>query len=696
MTTLNLRTPREGDALIARLFRVCRKCVISVSDEKAFGNGASLNLGEIELFGPRDGQEELLAAVRRGAFEWTVPNVEEAVADLARLLAHADLNRGAERAVAADKLRRVLDAIATISVRAGLQHPIFDPHALEMMPFRRSTTVVADTSGAVQGALDFVSRYLHPAARVKVPAIVQMEIVNFAERFLSNRRSARVRRTDLLLDHLMSQGGQRVLLSLELQADTEVERTFLLGDPLRSAFQRDTELSDLNLSTPVRAYADRLVLEAARHHQAQANLGHTVQLLTSDQGLARMALAEGLRPLFFRSVVASDFFGKRLTGAILHFFTGQVRGIGVSSIMWELATSFGSAKLKAADHDHEITVTAIGDGLSWSPYQSHADLLWADAAAIPDWPSQALGSSVRPATSRSSPSGVVEPTVRKSVKVQPRRPEGTHDRDPSTGASSGAIAPQRFNVGKLLLVLDALDNEQILSESHVVKLVGAKGREGVADYRRFLASADAIEVEGDDWKAKPLARDLAVAVRNEDISALRNGLMSAPSFADFARRMEQQPIGEPFNPTELGRAARTYLTLAEVTQFGASIFGEGFYPTPSRPDPARFATIAIDRFRELDKGDGLVATGAWLEALVRQDGVHPEVARTRLNDASSRGLLRRSTEGSTTEVRFDKHVIQALRLENGTPTLSDIHLYRGDYLIPGKSSTSLRIEGPTP
>ena len=84
------------------------------------------------------------------------------------------------------------------------------------MPFRRSTTIVADTSGALQGGLDFVARHLHPAARVKVPAIVQMEIVNFADRFLSGRRATRTRPTDLLIDHLLSQGGQRVLLRLEL------------------------------------------------------------------------------------------------------------------------------------------------------------------------------------------------------------------------------------------------------------------------------------------------------------------------------------------------------------------------------------------------------------------------------------------------------------------------------------------------
>jgi hypothetical protein len=685
MTTLNLRTPRECDVLIARLFRVSRKCIISVADEKAFREGNQLSLGEVELFGRGDGQDEVLAAVRRGAFEWTVPNVAEAEPRLAESLAHSQLKNDAEKSAAAEKLRRVLDGIATIAVRAGLLHPIFDPDAIEMMPFRRSTTVVADTSGAVQGALDFVSRYLHPAARVKVPAIVQMEIVNLAERFLRNRRSAKIRRTDLLLDHLMSQGGQRVLLRLELQADTEVERTFLLGDPLRNAFQKDSELSDLNLSTPVRAYADRLVLEAARHHQAQANLGHTVQLLTSDQGLARMALAEGLRPLYFRSVRAGDFFGKRLTGAILHPFTGEVRGIGVTSVMWELATAFGCARLKAAEDDCEVTVTAIGDGLSWSPYHSHADLLWTRAAAVPDWPSAALVSSVAPASSRVG--------QERAAKIQPRRPERTADQPPSKRPYSGAIAPQRFNVGKLFLLLDALDNEQVLPESRIAKVVGAKGREGVADYRRFLLSADAIEVDGDNWRAKQLARELAVALRNEDIPGLRNGLKCAPSFADFARLIEQQPIGKALDLTRLRRAERTYVALAEVTEFGASIYGEGLYPTPSRPDPAGFARIAIDRFRELDRGEGLVATGAWLEALVRQDGIHPEVARMQLEAASSMGLLRRSTEGSTTEVRFDRHVIQALRVQNGIPNLQDIHLYRGDYLIPGKSSTSLRIEG---
>jgi hypothetical protein len=133
--------------------------------------------------------------------------------------------------------------------------------------------------------------------------------------------------------------------------------------------------------------------------------------------------------------------------------------------------------------------------------------------------------------------------------------------------------------------------------------------------------------------------------------------------------------------------------LGEVTQICAPIAGEGLYPTPSVPDLAAFALIAIQRFRDLDQGDGLVATGIWLEDLIRKDGIHPEIARLLLNDASATNLLSRSTEGSTTDIRFDNHVIQVLRVQAGKPVVTTVHLYRGDYLIPGKSSTSLRIQG---
>lgn len=130
----------------------------------------------------------------------------------------------------------------------------------------------------------------------------------------------------MLFDHLLSQAGQRVLLRLEFREETEVERTLLVGDPLRNAFQRDSEQEwlDLNLSVPLRSYCDRLIIEAARQHQAHATPGHPIQLLTSDQGFARMALAEGITPLYFHAIPAKSFFGRRLVGTLFGGGRGRI------------------------------------------------------------------------------------------------------------------------------------------------------------------------------------------------------------------------------------------------------------------------------------------------------------------------------------------------------------------------------------
>ena len=261
---------------------------------------------------PRD---DLAVLLGNGAFDWRLPGATESRSKLSECLG---LEKGN------DNVGRALSDIVSIGVRTGLLHPVFDPASLEEMPFRRSTTVVADTSGVLQGALDFVVRHL-PKARVKVPAIVQMEIVNFMERFFSLRRKGNEkRRAHELIEHLKSQGGQRTLVRLEMQGDTEIERTWLLGDPLREAFQRDSELSGLNLSVPIKAYVDRLILEAARRHQAESGPGHRIRLLTGDQGLARMALAEGISPLYL-GLIYTKLPRGRVCRACLHDASGRWR-----------------------------------------------------------------------------------------------------------------------------------------------------------------------------------------------------------------------------------------------------------------------------------------------------------------------------------------------------------------------------------
>src|SRR6516164_8809244 len=315
-------TPAEANLLLAALFEQSGNttCGLGVSEERCF-SGKYLELGSIQLFPEseraiRDRSGAFFDAIRGGAFEWKVSKLDHVRTDLINLLGIEKPKRPnnakeiATHEKALDRVSRALDSVGHIAVRLGLLHPQFDAGSIEDLPFRRATTIVADTSGIIQGALDFVARFLHPTARIKIPAVVHMEIVNQADRFLSMRRSYTVERSpSALLAHLISQGGQRALLRLDLQPDTEIERSAIFGDPLRNAFNRDTdeEFRDLNLSVPLRSYCDRLVLETARQHQAYSNPGHPVLILTSDQGLARMSLAEGIRPLYFRAVSAEDF-----------------------------------------------------------------------------------------------------------------------------------------------------------------------------------------------------------------------------------------------------------------------------------------------------------------------------------------------------------------------------------------------------
>jgi hypothetical protein len=283
MSAFILASPREADELIARLFESSMTCSLSAREDMAFKDGQWFDFGRIELFPIAADVDKVRLASRRGQYEWTLPTSDAAKDSLEKILVGIPAGvQPADVARRAGKGRRCLDAITTIAARVGLLHPRFDSHSLAAMPYRRPVSIVADTSGIAQGGLDFVARFLSPVARTKVPAIAQMEIVNFSQRFLSNSRSGAVKGLDLLLDHLLSQGAQRVLLRLELQSDIEIERTFLLGDPLRSAFSKDDDkdIRELNLNTDVPAYADRMIVEAARHHQMQGGPGHPVLLLT--------------------------------------------------------------------------------------------------------------------------------------------------------------------------------------------------------------------------------------------------------------------------------------------------------------------------------------------------------------------------------------------------------------------------------
>ena len=650
------------------------RCNLEVMEERAFvDEGRWLPLGSICLkVAPQpsgenvEQQRALLAG--DGAFEWTLPNARDVKGTLQDLLGDND-----EAA-----LRRALNSVAEIGVRSGLVNPVFDSEAIEEMPFRRTATVVSDTTGVVQGGLNFI--VLHNSkARIKVPSIVQMEIRNFSHRFFATRRRAKKkgqRATKQLMEHLMSQGAERALLRLELNDDVEIERTYLLGDPLRSAFAPDPDptVADLQLAVPVDAYVDRLIVEAARHHRAQSEPGHAVFLLTGDQGQARMALAEGVRPLYFRSILPDEVFGQRLTGRPLDPFTGEPRSVPLASLLWELATAFGQARL---DSDNgTFTVSALGEALPWSPYQSIDDLLWYEVG-------YKMTKSPRPRTVHQASKGVAKhPADDGAISVEPR--------------PAAAVSYQRMSVNHLLTLICALDDRQTMDQNEISALLSLSSY-STSHYRRFLVSGAYIVLEGDRWTARDRLKAVAIAARAEDTRSMRDALAHAPSFSALIQRTERLNNGELLDLSDLDERSRaTYQMLGELTLLCASVGKRSVFPTLNRPTPSEFSKLALMRFKELVGNEKIVATGLWLESLIRHDGIHPEVARRSLEQASEAGLIRRSTEGSTAQMRYDDHLVHVLRVEEGTPVAKPIHLYRGDYLIPGKASVSLRIKEPVP
>ena len=256
--------------------------------------------------------QRIVEALRLGFFEWSIPSQSDLAGEIESVLATT------RKGLTASQRKKIFDATKTvvhIAMRCGLAHPVFGASMLGRMQSRRPLSIVVDTNAVLQGGLDFFARHVTPRARMKVPALVHMEILNFCERYFSQRHKESYT-SHMLMDHLNGQSGQRVLLRLETDQGVEFERPRLGADPLRGVVTPDSDAEDKNLGSQKiqRSFADRLILETAVQHRDQVGLEHPVMLLTSDQGLARMAIAESIQPIFFDSNAVSQLFGERLSG----------------------------------------------------------------------------------------------------------------------------------------------------------------------------------------------------------------------------------------------------------------------------------------------------------------------------------------------------------------------------------------------
>ena len=643
-----------------------------------------LPLGIITLY-PRESQAltHIREAINLGMFEWHTPTADETSVEIKR-----SVKPKPRKSLPDHEISSILNIFGSVAIRTHLRHPVFDAHALRKMPFTKPTTLVCDTSAILSGALNFTSTYLIPAVRIKVPGVVHMELVNMADRFLKLMRSspAGVQALRLLNAHFRSQSGQRVLLQHELHSAVEMEHPFLLGNPLRAAFQKDDdkELQGLQLSVSITSYVDRMILETARQHRLQATTDHQLLLLTSDQGLARMALAEGINPLYFQSTNRDTFWGQHFTGVNYHPFTENLHSTSIPAILWDLATMAGTARLESTDGPKRtLEVWATRSDLPWLPQHSREDLLWTEYfGSVPTPSSRSTDpnqSNAQTADDDIEPDDTEIPSMPRPMQSDSHR------------SSEPSLLLLSFRVDRMIALIDELDTQQELSVVNVLKTLGIRSVRA-REYRRFLESGNAVSLRDDSWFATPVLRSIAVAVRGRNMHEFRKSLRSLQVFRALEAHFSKCEVGSEIPLDQFGRARTSYSALAEITGLGARVYGSGFFATPRTPDNTQFCSIAIETYNHLRGASDWVATGQWLESLVSKEGIHPETARRKLQTCSEQGLLKRITEGSTPQTAYDRHTLRVLDVAQGTPVVRTVYLYRGDFLIPGKASSSIKLE----
>ena len=704
-----LQSREDAASVLANLFRSCfgrnsrstLQLELEVSEDKCFKEEQWVSIGRITVHpelpdasGDETSDRDLLLnAFRYGFFDWELPaqnTLQEAI--ISALSGNDNQEEKDNQKEKMEKnIKESTKAIAHVAIRCGLAHPVFDAMSLAQMPFRRPVSVVVDTTAVIQGGLDFLARHLTPAVRIKVPALVHMEILNRVERYFTRRnkvpqRITRTHSANMLLDHILSQGGQRALLRLEMDRQVEFERPRLGADPLRGIVQPDSDAEDkqLGLQRIQKSFADRLILETAIQHRDRVDPDHPVMLMTSDQGLARMALAEGIGTIFFDSNSVSHLFDDILSGiTFAPFATNNHRFSSSSllSLLWECAVTFGSARLASCTDEITFEVVSIGENVAWQPFHSYEDLLWTrkssatKQSAAAQIPSEGETVSFRSPPLRNKNGRNDDTGEKRKREITPRS---------LTGAYS-------FNSISMLNLMVKLENSGSLSDEEGLSITRVKTDSAYSQYYKFLLAGHFADRKHSRLIKTNLLDQLMKTVREKSYVKLNELLIGVPSFRQFSDKLT---LGDPLTREASGIrtvAFPTYCTLAELCCVGVRFAEDGIYGTPRNPTPADFVSPALRAYEQVRAGEDFALTGDWLECLVKRFGVHPVYARQRLSEAHQGGYLRRYFEGSTPETRYENRNIHVLEIDGETPIIWKSNLYYGDFLMPGRASVGIKL-----
>ena len=626
-------------------------------------------------------KERLRDAFRYGFFEWRIPprdtireRIESVLGIKQSAKTHGTPKTADGKPKKADRqdrdLTEIVRALPRIAIRCGLASPVLDPMILSRLPFREPVVITMDTSAVLEGGLDFVGRHILPAARISVPAVVHMEVLNFSERFLSARRQ-RHSSPGTLRDHIQSQSGQRALL--RLASNPQVERPRLGADPVRGLVEAEQDPEDkrLRLHRVLRGFADRLILETAIQRKREALPGTPVMLMTADQGLARMAVAEGIEPIFIQSDSVDSLFDMALSGVPFRPFTtngSRTYPVPFASLLWECAVTFGSARIRNEADQQCFEVAAIGEKLSWRPHHAREDILWVRTVAGVEKDELRRKSQGGPATARQTPTRRSGPTVRRM----------------RTGA-------YRFRPASMLRLVSRLTIGP-LSDDEGLSLTETKSPRSYDQYYQFLVAGGMAIRDGDRVEGTDTLLRMNGALLGLDYRAIRDLLCRVPSLGAFLEALDQKsPITRETAPVRES-AFSGYCAFAEMCCAGVRFGPNALLATPAYPVPDTFVELALRAYESVRHGKEFALTGEWLEHLATEDRIHPVIVRDRLAEAHQARTLRRFFEGSTPETRYRDRSFQVLEIVENQPQLRPANLYYGDFLLRGRASTRIRVE----
>ncbi|MTJ48255.1 hypothetical protein [Dolichospermum sp. UHCC 0259] len=682
---LKLLSKEDAIKYIAQIGKNGEDFAIYLGEDICFGRDQWVNVGTIKLQPGRKSQPtgesidieatyDELCAAKFGGFEWQMPSSEELDQNVLKCLDDHKYKESVQKAFR--------EGLQDVLRRTCLLLPIFDVETIAKIPLRKPLTVVTDTSAVHQGGLDFLSRFLTPWVRIKVPAIVHMEIVTQVDNYLSkirwnNENKNKTKNNPATLrQHLLSQGGQRTLLRLELHSDAEIERGDLGADPLRGIVtpSSDSEDKALGLQNVTRSFADRLILETARRFQTLVRPDHKLALLTSDQGLARMTMAEGMDVFFFESRSVPKFDNRKLTGAIFHPFSQEIYTVPLTDVLWELAVSFGCLRLHNSHTNESLELWGIPSGeYTWQPLHVKDDLLWGN-----------FNSETSPAT--------IDNTSN-SLSTDIERPDQTDvvsSQNIETIVKGYGFSPdQMFVLMKMLVDKGELTNQEAQDK------LGLKHQDRYNSYKNFLKSGSFVEVNDSQIICTELLKSLWQSVVNEEHIKVLFYLKKIPSFEELYNYVNQGKSVEYSTLPILNKAKSTYIKLGEAACAWLNIENKRIVATNNIPDLPEFANLAVEVYKSIrSQGDTeWILTGQWLEELAIKYAIHPLSAKKLVKEAQEQHLVNVYAEGSTPDTRFQQHDLWIIKTSDGLPQLERVYLYHGDFLIPGTSAVRIKLEG---